>query len=323
MAKIFVTRKIPEIGLTMLRDAGHEVVVSEKDGVLTKEELHAAVSEQPYDALLTLLSDPVDDELLSHAPNVKIVSNYAVGYNNINVPAMTERNVMVTNTPDVLNDSVAEFTLALIFAITKRIPEAERFARAGKYEGWAPELLLGVDLVGKKLGIVGAGRIGATVAERAQKGLGMDIIYHDIKPSEKLESMVTCSYCATLEELLQQADVVTLHVPLLDATRHLMNAERLAQMKPTAYLVNTSRGPVVDEAALAEALANQTIAGAAIDVFEFEPAITESLKSLENVVITPHIASATTETRDKMAVLAAQAIIDCMEGKTPEHVVKG
>lgn len=322
MALVYVTRKIPDIGITMLRDAGHEVVVSEKDGALTAEELKAAVSGRPYDAILSLLSDTIDGALLEHAPQVKIVANYAVGYNNIKVGELAEKNVIVTNTPDVLNDSVAEFALALIFAITKRIPEAERFARAGKYDGWGPELLLGVDLTGKTLGIVGAGRIGATVAERAQKGLGMNIIYHDVKPSEKLESAVTCNYCATLEELLEQADVVTLHVPLLPATTHLMNAERFGKMKPSAYLINTSRGPVVHEEALAAALAEGKIAGAAIDVFEFEPAITESLKSLENVILTPHIASATKETRDKMAVLAAQSIIDAMEGKTPEHVVK-
>lgn len=307
----------------MLREAGHEVVVSEKDGALSRAELESAVSEHPYEALLTLLSDQIDSALIDKVPTVKIVSNYAVGYNNIDVPALTERGVVVTNTPDVLNDSVAEFTIALMMAVAKRIPEAERFTRAGKYEGWGPELFVGGDLKGKTLGVIGAGRIGATVAEIAQKGFGMNIAYYDLQPCAPLEAAVPCTFCADLDTVLQQADYVTLHVPLLESTRHLLNAERFALMKPSAYVINTSRGPVVDEEALVTALQNGVIAGAGLDVFEFEPAITEALTTLENVVITPHIASASRRTRDDMAVLAAQAIIDCLGGTTPAHVVQG
>ncbi|MCA9366547.1 D-glycerate dehydrogenase [Candidatus Kaiserbacteria bacterium] len=322
MARIFVTRKIPEIGITMLREAEHDLTISEKEGNLTAEELQSAITSAPYDGLLTLLSDKINGAVLDTVPNVKIVSNYAVGFNNIDVPAAASRGVTVTNTPGVLTDSVSEFALTLIMATVKRISEAERYARAGKYEGWAPELLLGGDLKGRTLGIVGAGRIGAEVAKKAQLGLGMKVVYYDIKPSPELEDSIACEYMSELDELMAVADVVSVHVPLLDATHHLINATRLSKMKSTAYLINTSRGPVVDEAALAEALKNNVIAGAGIDVFENEPAINATLLELENVVLTPHIASASIETRDAMSRLAAENLIAFFKGEEPPHVVK-
>lgn len=305
MALIFVTRKIPDIGLQWMREGGHELVVSEKDGVLTPEELKEALAARPYEGIVSLLTDTINMDVLSVAPQVRLVANYAVGFNNIDVKALTEAGITVTNTPGVLTDTVAEYAVALILAVAKRIPEADRFTRAGKYQGWAPELLLGSDLLGKTLGIVGAGRIGSGVAKRLATGFGMKVRYHDIARSEKLEEAVQCDYCETLEELLQTADVVSIHVPLLPTTKHLINAERLALMKPSAYLVNTSRGPVVDEKALVEALQNKTIKGAGLDVYEFEPDFAPGLLELDNVVVTPHIASASEETRGKMSELVA------------------
>lgn len=321
MALIYVTRQIPDVGLAALRAAGHELVVSEKDGVLTHSELLAAVALRPYEAIVSLLTDQIDVSVLAVAPQLCIVANYAVGYNNISLTAMNAKNIMVTNTPGVLTSSVAEFTLALMFALVKRIPEAERFTRAGKFEGWAPELLLGSDVRGKTLGIVGAGRIGYDVALAAEKGLGMKVVYHDAKPSPVLEAAISCTFHSTLETLLADSDVVSIHVPLLPTTQHLINAERLALMKPSAYLINTARGPIIDEVALIDALQNGVIRGAALDVFEAEPAISPVLLSLENVIVTPHIASATTETRDHMSQLVADNVIAFFNGATPPNVV--
>lgn len=321
MALIFVTRKIPEIGLQWMREGGHEVVVSEKDGVLTTDELKETLAERPYEGVASLLTDTINTDVLSVAPNVKIVANYAVGYNNIVVDELTEAGVTVTNTPGVLTDTVAEYAVALILSVVKRIPEADSFTRAGLYEGWAPELLLGSDLMGKTLGIVGAGRIGCGVAKRLVNGFGMNVKYHDIAPSEALEEEVSCSFCPTLEELLETSDVVSLHVPLLPQTHHLINAERLARMKSSAYLINTSRGPVIDEVALVNALKDGTIKAAGLDVYENEPILTPGLAELENVTLTPHIASASEETRGKMSELLAININEFFLGHTPPNVV--
>lgn len=321
MAKIFVTRKIPEVGLSLLTAAGHEVDISEKDGVLSKEELLTALSKKPYDAVLSLLTDQIDKEVFTAAPNVKIVANYAVGFNNIDIEGAKLSEVVVTNTPDVLTDTVAEYAVSLILSVAKRIPEADRFTRAGKYEAWAPELLLGSDLKGKTLGILGAGRIGTGVAERLVKGFNMRVVYYDIKPSEHIEAF-GAEYRDTVEAVLQEADIVSVHVPLLDSTHHLINTERLSMMKPSAYLINTSRGPVIDEAALVEALRNKTIKGAGLDVYENEPALAPGLNELDNVVVTPHIASASEETRNKMSEMAAQNIIAFFNDETPPNVVK-
>ncbi len=321
MALIFVTRKIPDIGLQWLREGGHEVVVSEKDGVLTPEELKEALSKRPYDGIASLLTDTIDASVLEAAPQVKIVANYAVGYNNIAVKELVGKGVVVTNTPGVLTDTVAEYAVSLILTVAKRIPEADRYTRAGKYEGWAPELLLGSDLQGKTLGIVGAGRIGSGVAKRLANGFGMRVKYYDIARSEALEAEVESEYVEDLDKLLSESDVASIHVPLLPQTTHLMNAERLAKMKPTAYLINTSRGPVIDEAALVEALKNGVIRGAGLDVFEFEPKLVDGLAKLDNVVLTPHIASASIETRGRMSELVAININEFFLGKTPPNIV--
>ena len=322
MSKIYVTRQIPESGPAALRAAGHEVVVSEKDGVLTREELLSVLKEQNPDAVLCLLTDKIDGEIYDAAPNAKIFANYAVGYGNLNLEDAQERGVTVTNTPGVLTDTVAEHAVAMMLAITSRIAEGDRFTRAGKYEGWGPMMLMGTDLKGKTLGVLGAGRIGSRMAEIAHKGLGMNIIYYDIKENDFLNNELKATFKSEVDDVLKEADVVTVHVPLLDSTRGLLNAEKLSLMKPSAYLVNSSRGPVIDESAIVEALQNNVIKGAALDVYEEEPKLADGLVELDNVVITPHIASATIETRGKMATMAAENIIAFLAGDTPPNKVE-
>jgi len=322
MPSVFITRKIPKAGINLLKERGYSVDVSEKDGVLTKEELIAALRGKNYDAVLCLLTDKIDDEVFEAVgQNCKIFANYAVGFDNINLLAAKNRGMMITNTPGVLTETVAEHTFALVLAIAHRIAESDRFTRNGKYVGWQPMLFLGTDVSKKTLGIVGLGRIGSRVAYHAVKGFGARVIYHDLQRNEKFEKEFSAEYRKKLEDLLKEADYVSLHVPLLPATRHLLNAERLKLMKPTAYLINTSRGSVIDEKALVEALRAKIIKGAALDVFENEPALAEGLAQLDNVILTPHIASATEETRAKMAELAADNIIAALEGQTPPNLV--
>lgn len=304
-----------------MKEGGHEVVVSEKDGALSPDELKEMLSLRPYEGIVSLLTDHIDGSVLSFTPQLKIVANYAVGFNNIDVSALGQARVTVTNTPDVLTDTVAEYTVSLILSVVKRIPEADRFMRAKKYQGWSPELLLGSDLTGKTLGIVGAGRIGSAVAKRLSLGFGMQVNYYDINRSESLESEIGCHYYETPEDVLRTSDVVSLHVPLLPETKHFLSAERLAMMKPSAYLINTSRGGVIDEKALVEALKKGIIKGAGLDVFESEPKLARGLSKLENVVLTPHIASASEETRNKMSEMVAVNINEFFLGHIPPNIV--
>lgn len=321
MAQIYITRKIPEIGINLLRAAGHTVDVSKKDGVLSPKELKKALSKKPYDAVLCLLTDTINKEVFDTVPTAKIFSNYAVGYNNIAIDDAKAAGVTITNTPGVLTDTVAGFAVALMLSVARRIPEADAFTRKGKYDGWAPELLLGSDVKGKTLGILGAGRIGYEVARRMHLGFDMNIIYYDIKPSEYIEKDCKATFKESVEDVLKEADIVSVHVPLLPSTTHLIDAKRLAMMKSTAYLINTSRGPVIDENALVDALKNKVIRGAGLDVFEEEPKLAKGLTKLPNAVLTPHIASASEETRNKMSEMAAQNILDFLNGETPQFVV--
>ncbi len=316
--KVYVTRQIPAVGLEMLENAGFELKVSEKDGVLTKQELIDALREYQPEALLCLLTDTIDAEVFDAAP-IKICATYSVGFNHIDLKAAKERGIVVTHTPGVLTDAVAEFTAAAIFSLAKRVVEADRFARAGKYHGWEPELLLGMELKAKTLGVLGAGRIGTRVAQICS-ALGMKVLYSDIANNEALDKMG--AVFEDKDTLLKRADIVTVHVPLLPSTRHLLSDKEFESMKDSALLVNTSRGPVIDERALVRALASKQIAGAFLDVFENEPEISPELKEMENVILTPHIASATKETRNKMSEMAAQSIVDFASGKKPEHVVE-
>ena len=307
----------------MLRNKGYEVVINEaaSDRPAANEEILGGVS--GADALLSTLTDKISPEIMDTGlPSLKIIANFAVGFDNIDAEAAKQKNILVSNTPGVLTNTVAEHTFALMLAIAHRISEGDRFSRAGLYKAWVPQLLLGTDVSGKTLGIVGLGRIGSRVAEHAVRGFGMKVLYTDVKPTPEFEKEFGGVFVEKLEDLFPQCDFVALHVPVLDSTHHLMNETTLKLMKPTAYLINTSRGPIVDEKALAVALAGGGIRGAAIDVFEFEPVITPELKQLENIILTPHIASATEETRNKMAELAALNIIEALEGRIPPNLIK-
>lgn len=309
-------------GIETLKAKGYEVIVNPEDKVLTKEELIAGLRGRNYDAVFCLLTDKIDAEVFDAAgPQCKIFANMAVGFDNIDVEEAKKRGIMIANTPGILTDTVAEHAFALMLAIAHRVVEADKFVRAGKYEGWAPLLLLGNDLSGKTLGIVGLGRIGSRVAHHAVKGFNMKVLYYDVNRNEDFEKEFGAIY-VSLDDLLKQSDFVSVHVPLLPATQHLINVEKLKLMKPTAYLINTSRGPIIDEAALAKALADKTIKGAALDVFEFEPKITPELLLLDNVILTPHIASATEETRSKMAEMAAINIVEALEGRVSPGLIK-
>lgn len=321
--KIFITRQIPDRGINLLKENGYEIIVSPHDRVLTKEELISYLQKDRYDAVLCLLTDKIDAEILDAAKEsgVKIVANYAVGFDNIDVKAAKELGIMVTNTPGVLTDTVAEHTFALMLAIAHRIAEADRFTRTGKFKGWEPLLLLGTDLSRKTIGIVGLGRIGSRVAHHAAKGFDAKIIYYDIKRNEEFEKEYGAEFRENIDDVFREADFVSIHVPLLPATHHLVDARRLSLMKKTAYLVNTSRGPIIDEAALAEALRNGAIRGAALDVYENEPMLTSGLAEFENIILTPHIASATEETRQSMSELAAVNIIAALEGEAPPNAI--
>lgn len=319
MPKVVVTRKIPGNGIKILQDAGFEVVVSPHDRPLERQELLNFI--QGADGVLGQLNDKVDQEYINAVgPNLKIVANYAVGTDNIDIPTLSSHNIVATNTPDVLTEAVAEHTFSLIMAITRRIVEAHKLAQT-ESSTFGPQVLLGMELKGKTLGVLGLGRIGSRVAEIG-KAFGMNVIYYDIKQNADFETKVGAKFSSTPEELLKESDVVSVHVPLLPSTRHLINAERLKMMKPTAYLINTSRGPVVAEAELVEALKNKTITGAALDVGETEPKWAEGLIDLPNVVLTPHIASATIEARSAMGELAAENIIEVLNGRPPKTPVK-
>lgn len=321
--KVFVTRKIPSRGIDMLSAKGYTVAISPHDRVLAKEELIAFLQQDRYDAVLCLLTDKIDAEVLDAAgKQCKIFANYAVGFDNIDLKAVRERGILVTNTPGVLTNTVAEHTFALMLAIAHRVAESDKFSRAGKYRGWEPELLLGTDVSGKILGIVGLGRIGSRVAHHAMKGFDMKVIYFDPKRNEEFEKEFSAAYRPNADDVFREADFVTIHVPLVPETHHLVNTERLKLMKSSAYLINTSRGPIVDEAALRDALKAKIIRGAAIDVWEHEPELTPGLTDLDNIIITPHTASATEETRQQMSELAARNIIEALEGGTPPNLVK-
>ena len=315
--KIFVTRKIPEVGLTKLETAGHEVVVSEKDGVLTREELTAKLKAENPDAVLCLLTDKIDGEIFDAAPNAKIFANYAVGFDNIDLKEAKQRQIVITNTPDVLSEAVAEHTVALVLAIARRIVESDRFMRDGHYQGWGPLLLLGTELKSKTLVIVGCGRIGQRVAEIMHRGFGMKVSYYDRQKNETLDSELSATFTPELDELLKTADVISLHLPLTKDTKHLINSTRMGLMKPSSLLINTARGAIIDESALTEALKAGTIAGAALDVMENEPAVHPELLPLANVILSPHIASATVEARNEMSIVAANNILTILNGESP------
>ncbi len=315
--KVYVTREIPALCIDELR-SHFDVEVNPDDRPLSRAELKEKVKGR--DAVLSLLTDTIDGEVLDAAgPQLKIVANYAVGYNNFDLAAATERGVILTNTPGVLDDATATLTFSLLLAIARRIPEAEAFLRAGKWQGWGPLQFIGLDVDGRTLGVAGAGRIGQNVARKA-KAFAMNVIYSDVARNEEFEKSCGARY-VDKATLLRESDFLTLHVPLLPETRHYIGAPELAAMKPTAVLVNAARGPVVDEAALVAALKARQIWGAALDVYEREPELAAGLAELDNVVIVPHIASATLETRTKMGNIAVANVIKVLNGMAPDTCV--
>ncbi|UZQ82397.1 MULTISPECIES: glyoxylate reductase [Thermoanaerobacter] len=316
MFKVFVTRAIPEEGVNLLREYC-EVEVSPYDRMLTKEELLEKV--QGKNAVITQLTDKVDKEFFEAAKEVKIVANYAVGFDNIDLEEATRRGVYITNTPDVLTNATAELAWALLFATARRVVESDKFMRAGKFQGWAPMLFLGKGVTGKTLGIIGAGRIGQAFAKMA-KGFDMKILYTARSPKKEFEEETGAQY-VDLDTLLKESDFVSIHVPLTPETRHLIGEKELKLMKKSAILINTGRGPVVDEKALVKALKNKDIYAAGLDVYEREPLFEEELAQLDNVVMLPHIGSATEEARRDMSILVAQNIIDVIEGRVPRTLV--
>ncbi|MBP6858478.1 MAG: D-glycerate dehydrogenase [Candidatus Pacebacteria bacterium] len=318
---VYITRVIPSIAVEMLKKRGYDVDVYPHDRVPSQREIIKALQKKQYDAVISLLTDKVDATLFDATPSVKLYANYATGFDNIDVAEAKKRGIQAANTPGNYAYTIAEHTLALMLGLTTRMVEADRFTRAGKYKGWSPMNLVGTDLKGKKLGLIGAGRIGERVAHHCYHGFDMEIVYHDINRNETLDHDYHARRCETVEEVLVQSDIVSLHVPLLDSTHHLMNELRLKMMKPTAFLINTSRGPVVDENALVKALQDGAIAGAGLDVFEFEPKLARGLNKLPNVILTPHIASARESARTEMAKVAAQNVIEFIEHGTVKNSV--
>ncbi len=316
MAKVYVTRQIPWAGIDLLAEK-YDVEVSPHDRPLTREELLAAVADA--DAVLTLLTDRIDAEVFDAAPKAKGFANYAVGYNNMDVVEATKRRIPLSNTPGVLTDATADMAWALLFSVARRVVESDAHMRSGAWQGWGPLQFLGGDVTGRTLAVIGAGRIGTAMALKST-GFSMKVLYVDEHKNTVLESKLGARK-VLLEEALAAADYVSVHVPLLPETTHLFGGDQFAQMKDTAYLINTSRGPVIDEQALVEALQSGEIAGAGLDVYDKEPVAAPGLSDLANVVMTPHIASATTQTRDDMSTLAAKNIIAMIEGTKPPTCV--
>ncbi len=313
--KVLVTREIPEAGLRLLESFDVTVLSELPPG---RDELLEAA--RGVDGVLCTLTENIDAEFMDAAgEGLKVVANMAVGYDNVDLEAAKERGVVVTNTPEVLNETTADTTFMLLLAAARRLGEGERLVRAGEWEAWGPKMLLGPDVWGKKLGIVGFGRIGQAVARRA-KGFGMEILYTGRSRKEEAEEELGARYLE-LDELLRESDFVSIHTPLTAETQHLIGASELEKMKPEAVLVNTSRGPLVDEAALADALESGRIFAAGLDVYEEEPEVHPKLLELENVVLAPHIGSASIETRDKMAALAAENLRAVLSGEEPPNPV--
>ncbi|TET21602.1 MAG: D-glycerate dehydrogenase [Candidatus Stahlbacteria bacterium] len=313
--KIYVTRRIPDAGIKLLE--GHEVDVYEGSTPIPRKLLAEKVADA--DALIPLLSDQIDAELMEAAPKLKVIANYAVGYDNVDIDAATKRGIVVTNTPDVLTDATAELAWALLFAAARRIGEAERFTRAGRFSGWGPMLLLGQGIRGKTLGVIGAGRIGTRFA-LGSRGFEMKVFYYDQERNETLEQELGAKK-VDISYLMHEADFVSIHLPLTQETKHLIDAHQLFRMKPTAVLINTSRGPIVDEKALVAALRAGKLAVAGLDVYEREPDISAEFFEMENVVLAPHIGSATHQTRGAMAELCAYAVLKVFGGEMPSNIV--
>lgn len=316
--KVYVTREFPERGLKVIKEKFDTEVWTEYAPPPKKVIIEKAKN---VDALATLLSDKIDAEVFDVAPKLKIVAQMAVGFDNINLQEATKRGIYVTNTPEVLTDTTADFAWALLMAIARRVVEADKYVRTGKWKvGWHPDMMQGRDVYNATIGIVGAGRIGYAVAKRAT-GFGMKILFYDVIPRPEIEKDFGAKK-VDLNTLFKESDYISVHVPLMKETYHLVNEEKLKLMKKTAYLINNSRGPVVDEKALYQALKERRIAGAGLDVFEQEPTpLDNPLLKFDNVVVAPHISSASYETRSKMAEMVADNLVSFFEGRKPPNLI--
>lgn len=317
--KIFISRKFPGTHLQRLQDSGHEVILCEHDRPMEPEEfLERAAG---MDAVLSFLTDKIDAQVIDAiGSQVKIFSNYAVGFDNINVKDASDRKVLIANTPcDEVNEAVAEHAVTLMLSLARRIVEADESTKRGSYRGWEPSIFLGNALKGKTLGIVGLGRIG-TMAAKAVKGFDMRVLYNKRSPDQDAEKEFGIEF-ADLDRLYAESDFISLHVPLTDETRGMINSSAISKMKQGVIIVNTARGPIIDEHALTDALRSGRVGGAGLDVFETEPNINPELVGMENVILTPHIASATWEAREKMGQLAVDAILKTLNGEKPENLV--
>ncbi len=313
---VYITRLLPAPIMAAIRERYRLLVEPAEEAIPTTEELRSGFAQA--DAVVCMLSDSIDADLLSHTTKLKIVANYAVGYNNIDLAAAKARGIVVTNTPDVLTDATADLAWALMLSVARRVVEGDRWVRTGTWRGWAPTQLLGADLAGKTLGIIGMGRIGQAVAQRAQ-GFRMRVLYES-RRTVAPPSGLLWEHCP-LDQLLAEADFVSLHVPLTESTRHLIGARELSRMKPTAILINTARGPVVDEEALVAALKAGVIAGAGLDVYEQEPLVHPGLVELPNVVLLPHVGSGTLETRIRMGKICLDNIEAVLNGRPAPNQV--
>ncbi|MFW6309345.1 MAG: 2-hydroxyacid dehydrogenase [bacterium] len=315
--KVYVTRELPKKALNMIAKEC-EMKVNPEDRAMTRGELEEAI--QGIDGLLCLLTEDIDEELLELNPDLKVIANYAVGYDNINIEACTRRGIPVSNTPGVLTETTADLAWALLMTTGRRIVEADKFIRNGNYEGWGPMMFLGGDIYGKTLGIVGLGRIGQAVASRALGGFDMEVLYFDKNRKKNLENELGIKY-RDLDDLLQNSDFVSLHVPLTPGTEKMIGEREFKKMKKTAYLINTARGAVIDEKALLQALRDDEIAGAGLDVLEDEPKLTPGLAGQDNVVLLPHIGSASVDTRTEMATMAAENLLAGLKGEKMPNII--
>jgi glyoxylate reductase len=315
--KIFLTRELPPETMVILREQS-VLAMNTEDRYLKKSEIIDGV--QGVDGLLCLLTDTIDDEILAANPNLKVVANFAVGFNNIDVAAATNRKIPVSNTPGVLTETTADMAFALLMASARRVAEGDRFVRTQAWQGWGPLQFLGADVTGATLGLIGLGRIGRAMIARA-KGFDMNVIYWNrSRLSEEEEASLGITYCE-MDDLLRQSDFVSIHVALCDQTRHLISSPQFSQMKPTARIINTARGPVIDEKALVQALQDGTIAGAGLDVYEREPVLEPELYDLPNVVVVPHLGSGTIGTRTKMGNMAVENCLAGCRGQRPPNLV--
>jgi len=309
--KIFITKQIPDAGLELLHKKGYTVTVRKKKTIITQQELLRATKN--VDALLCMLTDPVNKKVVKSMNNCKVISTYAVGFNNIDVETASEKGITVTNTPGVLTDATADIAFGLLLAAARHFIPGDKMTREGKFIGWDPMLLLGKPVAGKTIGIIGAGRIGSAMAERAA-GFGMKILYYSRSRKPQLERKLKARKTG-LTTLLKQSDYISIHSPLTPETHHLLGKKEFKMMKSSAVLINTGRGEIVDEKALAQALRNKEIFAAGLDVYEREPKVERALMSLPNVVLLPHLGSGTDETREEMARIAARNIIGILEGR--------